>query len=140
MHADTLYHRMLERERAVEEAKAAGREIPQFPPILSTATPTESSATTQSLPSDLPHDQIPLDPTLDQLAPRVKAQLRDRLKGLTPEERDVEMKAILGELTAGEAVTRRVDYLHEEAAKARRLRKEQGSETMGDRIMSIFGN
>ena len=140
MHADSLYHRMLERERAVEEAKAAGREIPQFPPILSTGTPTESSSTTQSLPSNLPNEQIPLDATLDQLTPKVKAQLRDRLKGLTPEERDIEMKAILAELTAGETVSQKVDYLHEEAAKARRLRKEQGRETMGDRIMSIFGN
>ncbi len=34
MHADTLYHRMLAQEKAIETAKAAGQPIPTFPAIL----------------------------------------------------------------------------------------------------------
>ena len=133
MHADTLYHRMLERERAVDAAKAAGLPIPSFPPILSSIKPS------RSISSELPVEKIPLDPALDQLAPKIKAQLRDRFKGLSPEEREVEMKAMIAELTAGETVSKKVDDLHTEAAKARRLRKERGKETVGDKMASWFG-
>jgi hypothetical protein len=34
MHADTLYHRMLDQEEAIEKAKAEGKLIPTFPPVI----------------------------------------------------------------------------------------------------------
>ncbi|KZF26213.1 hypothetical protein L228DRAFT_257689 [Xylona heveae TC161] len=34
MHADTLYHRMLDQQRQMDEAKAAGKPIPKFPPLM----------------------------------------------------------------------------------------------------------
>ncbi|MCJ1245209.1 hypothetical protein MMC30_002410 [Trapelia coarctata] len=138
MHADTLYHRMLERERAVEEAKAAGLPIPTFPDILSSSKSTPST-TTQMTPPASAENPVPLPPDLEGLKPKVKAQLRDRLKDLSPEERALEEKALAMEIAAGKTVGKQIDKMFEDQAKAKKLRKEQGKETFGDKISSLFG-
>ena len=51
MHADTLYHRMLEQEAAIEAAKAEGRPVPAFPPLV-TEPITPASGACQIEPSD----------------------------------------------------------------------------------------
>jgi len=138
MHADTLYHRMLERERAVEEAKAAGLPMPTFPNILSSSKTTPSTPT-QVAPPASAENPIPLPPDLEGLKPKVKAQLQDRLKDLSPEERALEEKALAMEIAAGETVGKQIDKMFEDQARAKKLRKEQGKETFGDKIGSLFG-
>jgi len=140
MHADTLYHRMLERERVTEEAKAAGLPVPTFPDILSSsATNAPSQARYTPRGNSSAADPQPLPPDLEGLKPKVKVQLRDRLKDLSPEDRALEEKALAMEIAAGETVGKQIDKMFEDQARARKLRKEQGRETFGDKIGSLFG-
>lgn len=140
MHADTLYHRMLERERVVAEAKAAGLPVPIFPDILSSsATSTPSQTLPTPTAGSSPEDPRPLPPDLEGLKPKVKAQLRDRMKDLSPEERALEEKALSMEIAAGETVGKEIGRMFEDQAKAKKSRKEQGRETFGDKIGSWFG-
>ena len=151
MHADTLYQRMLAQERAVEEAKAAGLPIPIFPPIVSATTSSpapgpsdaspQESATDSSpnLPPDLAGLQVKPVTTVDDLKPSVREKVNVRLKGLTPEERELELKAVGAELAAGEVLQRQIGELWDEQAKAKQARKEAGKATFGDIISGWFG-
>jgi hypothetical protein len=134
MHADKLYHRMLERERLVEEAKAKGEAQPVFPPLMDRASPNFSTGGQQEEGAELA-----LPKALDSLQPRVKKEMRARLKGLTPEEKDIEERAIEMEMQAGEILAKQLSKVYEETGENRAKRKEQGRQTFGDRIASIFG-
>jgi hypothetical protein len=129
MHADTLYHRMLEQEAAIEAAKAEGRPIPTFAPLLSsTPTPSKPQATS---PTEKPK---PSD-----LSAEVQAELRKRLDGLSDKERELEAQAIEAELRAGEQVANQLDSIYQKQEDEKRTRKEQGRETVGDKVSSLFG-
>jgi hypothetical protein len=135
MHADTLYHRMLDREAQIEAAKEAGKPIPTFPPILSaqkpaTASPTQAVDQTTSEPDIKPSD----------LSPAVQAQLKKRLEGLDDKERELEEQAIAAEIRAGEQVAGQLGKIYQKQEEERRQRKEQGRETMGDKLSSLFGS
>ena len=133
MHADTLYHRMLEQEKAIEEAKAAGTPIPNFPPII----PSQESPPTAEASSTSDHPAKTLTP--DDFSPKVQEVFKDRLKNLSPEERAVEEKAIEMEIAAGQTLGRQLDQLYEERGQNKKIRKEKGQETFSDRISSWFG-
>lgn len=136
MHADTLFHRMLEQEKVIEAAKAAGQPIPHFPPII----PSRSTAVASASPSSHA-DTVPADDriTLDKLRPDIQAQLRKRLEGLKPEEKEVEEKAISAEIEAGDRLARQVGTLFEEQAQSKKERREQGKDTLTDKISGLFG-
>ncbi|MCJ1471933.1 hypothetical protein MMC13_000574 [Lambiella insularis] len=138
MHADTLYHRMLDQERMVEEAKSAGLPIPTFPSLIS---PHRQSAVTPVKDHSGKDSSVeqPLPGDLEELKPKVKAQLRERLKGLSAEEREIEEKAMAMEIAAGEIVGKQITELYEETGNAKRLRKDQGKETFADRVGTWFG-
>jgi hypothetical protein len=132
MHADTLYHRMLDQEQAIETAKAEGKPIPTFPPLLSAKGKFTASQKPQ--------------PTLDDnkvkasdLPASVQASLKERLEGLNDEERELEERAIKAEIQAGEQVAERLGTIFQKQDEERRVRKEQGKETIGDKVSSIFG-
>ena len=61
MHADTLYHRMLEQEAAVNKAKEAGEPIPTFPPILAPSgrKPQSFRTATIDIAASTPTQQVP---------------------------------------------------------------------------------
>ena len=139
MHADTLYHRMLDQESAVAKAKAEGLPIPTFPPMMSSPTGnlTSDSATTSS-PSPGSENQEPRPITIADLQPSVRAKFAERLKGLSPQERELEEKAINMEITAGLQMRGIIVELREEADEGRKKRQEQGKQTFGDRITTWF--
>ena len=142
MHADTLYHRMLDQERAIEEAKAADKPIPEFPPIVTSLPSTPLVPSTQaSTPSDTAATSPPqqVDPTPAQFSPKVQAQLAERLKGLSPAERELEEKAIAMEIAAGQILGRQIDQLYEEQGKAKRERRARGQDTFADKVSGWFG-
>ena len=136
MHADKLYVRMLDQEKQIEDAKAAGLDPPNFPPILSHAPPLTSTENGSRQPIDaLP----PRPPELDLLTDKAKAKLRDRTKDMTPEQRDIEERAFAAELRAGIETSESLDRHRAEVAAAKQARKEEGRQTLGDRISSVFG-
>jgi len=136
MHADTLYHRMLEQEKAIEAAKAVGQPVPHFSPIIaSKATATASAPSTSQSEAVPPDERI----TVDKLRPDVQAQLKKRLEGLNPEQKEIEEKAINAEIEAGERLARQIGTLFEQQAQNKKERREQGKETLSDKISGLFG-
>lgn len=129
MHADTLYHRMIDQEKQTEEAKAEGRIVPIFPPLIS--KPKVESSDADSTPGD-----IKLKPS--DLSPKVQASFRKRLEGLNDEERQIEERAIQAEIEAGEQVAGQLGKIYEKQDEERRQRKEQGRETISDKFFSVF--
>ena len=151
MHADTLYHRMLAREAAVEEAKAAGLPEPKFAPILSSASkpatatpvPNDDNSNAASLPAPAAvvvsssKDDLPLlmPETQTLLSPASQASLKERLKSMTPTERELEERAVIMEAkTARETGKQVTDIIGQ-----RKKRREDGTATAGDTISGWFG-
>ena len=126
MHADTLYHRMLTQERAIEAAKAAGDPVPTFPPIFSSSPPSSSIAP-------------PSTPDIDPLSPAARASLAKRLEKLPPEERELEERSVAMEARAGAETGQQVGTIWAESARKRRERRSKGEATMGDVISGWFG-
>lgn len=135
MHADTLYHRMLEQEKVIEAAKAEGRPVPTFPPILSTVKTNSTKSPANSTPKEI-SDNPKIG--ISNLKPEVQAKLKKRLKGLTSEERELEERAIDAEIQAGTQVAEHVGTQLQKQDEERAQRKAEGKETIGDRIISIF--
>lgn len=143
MHADTLYHRMLAQEAAVEEAKAAGLPEPQFAPILSsvsrsTTVPNDTAgvAAPPPPPTASKDDLPPLAPeTQTLLTPASQAALRERLKNMTPTERALEERGVIMEAKAANETGKQVT----EIMGQRKKRREEGKATMGDTISGWFG-
>ncbi len=133
MHADTLYHRMLEQEEAIESAKAEGRPIPIFEPLLKSSS-TNNAAQSPAIPIVEPNL-----PKYSNLPPAIQEQIKERLKDLTDKDRELEERAITAELEAGEQVAGYMDSIHQKQVQERQMRKEIGKETVGDKLSSIFG-
>ena len=119
---------MLDQEQAVEKAKAEGLPIPTFPPLM--PTPVQKP----------PNPNVPkTEPTeIADLRPKLRKQIEKRLESLSPEERELEEKAIKAEIATGVEVGRSYYGWMAEQDKARQRRKEEGKTTFGDRIVNIF--
>ncbi|TGO86706.1 hypothetical protein BPOR_0282g00020 [Botrytis porri] len=127
MHADTLYHRMIDQEKQIEEAKAEGRPVPIFPPLISKSRPGQSESAQEN-------NKL----KASDLSPKVQASFKKRLEGLNDDERLVEERAIQAEIEAGEQVAGQLGKIYEKQDEERRQRKEQGRETISDKFFSIF--
>lgn len=148
MHADTLYHRMLSQEKAIEEAKAAGQPVPIYAPILApentatttapTTSPTPSNAATSTIPA--PKDSKPDLPALSSetrtlLHEPAQQKLREKLKDMTPSERELEERSVQMEArTAGDIAVRM-----REVGEGRKKRREEGKGDTADTIAGWFG-
>ncbi|KAI9825899.1 MAG: hypothetical protein M1832_000840 [Thelocarpon impressellum] len=116
MHADTLYHRMLAQERAVEAAEAAGQPAPSFPPLIDS-------------PSALPTPDSSVESTKDE---------RDE-RDAKPDERALTALASAADKAATSHYVAALTERFSAAEDARRERRESGRETVGDRFRGWFG-
>ncbi|KAL3418539.1 autophagy protein [Phlyctema vagabunda] len=123
MHADTLYHRMLDQEKDIEKAKAEGRPIPSFPPLLSSAKQIkEQTALTDS----------------SKLPAKTQADLKERTKDMSVIEKELEEASITAEINSGRQVAGGLSAIYRKQDAERAKRKEEGKETLGDRFTSII--
>ncbi|CAG8956731.1 hypothetical protein HYFRA_00012275 [Hymenoscyphus fraxineus] len=129
MQADTLYHRMLDQEKAIEKAKEEGLPPPAFPPLL--APPKKRLDTSESASGRKDAEEI------SDLRERIQAPLKKQLGKLEGEERDLTETAMKAEIAAGAQVARRLEAIEKEKAEQRRIRKEQGQETLVDKVASL---
>lgn len=146
MHADTLYHRMLDQEKAIEAAKAAGEPAPSFPPILSPSrapapSPTPSSS---SSPSAVPENEATSQAEKDaKIKLKLTKEARDELKKRTKDQpqivKELEERAMYSEAESDIGVQRRISELTKARDQARKERRERGEATVGDTVSGWFG-
>lgn len=153
MHADTLYHRMLDQEKAQEAAKAAGLPIPQFSPIV----PQSSGTMPKPAPTDtgFPAKPEPVAqsrtvveavaaaeekaPQRDYLTPEARAELKKRIKDQPEYVREVEEKAMRAEAESDASIAKTVDRLFSDKQQRRDERRKRGEATLGDTISGWLG-
>ena len=165
MHADTLYHRMLDQEKAIKAAKEAGEPIPTFPPILgprddrkpqnfqtatisATMAPVASPPAQFQTPAETNRAAVaaaqekalpPLDPEVERkLKPDAAMQLRKRMKGMNALERAVEERSTLVEIEDAIRTGQQIENVREEA-RQRRKEAGQGRGEWGNFIVKWFG-
>jgi len=81
MHADTMYHRMLEQEAATETAKSEGEPIPTFLYLLS-----KNSGTPSNIGSDTPQAATT---QASGFYPSLQGQIKKSLEDLDDRDRDI---------------------------------------------------
>lgn len=156
MHADTLYHRMLDQEAAIAEAKAQNLPPPSFEPLLSPsdATPAEptqhttstgqpisaSAAATISSARPLSYEESK-DMYLRKLKPNVREGLEQEWEKnkLSAEERMLAARAYAMEAEAGIGVANQLGELMQETQRKREERRKEGKGTLGDTINGWLG-
>lgn len=145
MHADKLYQRMLEQEAEMEKAKAEGRPIPKFESVLSKRNVaqamggvSQNTGTAQVTGAGNLNSQDESD-IWAQIKPEARKEYEKKLENLTPEEREIERLAVIGELRAQNGVAKQLEQTFIEERVARMKRKEAGQATFGDTIKTLWG-
>ncbi|CZT16997.1 uncharacterized protein RCC_02829 [Ramularia collo-cygni] len=140
MHADTLYHEMLARERMQEEAKKEGLEPPVLPPLI------QAERTTKALGQDSAWARARqralesgASPNLSAHTPVKQEQIRKRIQGMTKAEQELELQLIAAENRAQMEYAQQIEERLEEDRKHRADRRERGKETFGDSIKRLWG-
>lgn len=140
MHADKLYHEMLERERLQEEAKQEGREPLVLPPLIQAERTMkalgEDSAWARARQRAL---ESGASPNLSSHTPAKQEQIRKRIQGMSREEQELELQLIAAESRAQMEYAKQIEERLEEDSKHRADRRERGKETFGDSIKRLWG-
>lgn len=123
MHADTLYHRMVEQEAAIEKAKEEGRPVPKFAPVVAKPAPRSKDS----------------DFDLSVMNPELQKKWKEQLEKLPEEERAAEEEAMKAELRAKTEMASKIQGLWQEQAKERETRKTEGKETVYDKVVGLIG-
>lgn len=152
MHADRLYHRMLDQEAEIAKAKEEGRPVPDFGPLIGkvkvTDTPAESAAAAAAAstsPIANAAAQAQSQQSAGQASPLLKLsdsvqkQIKEKLEGMNGIERELEEKALIAEVTMGQQVNKNLKNIFSKEEAERVKRREEGRETIIDRFTSMFG-
>ncbi|WPG97277.1 Hypothetical protein R9X50_00005100 [Acrodontium crateriforme] len=140
MHADKLYHQMLDREREAEEAKKEGKEAPSLTPLI-TAESTEKALGSDSAFSTARARarELGMTNTLSQYAPEKQEQIKESLKGMNERERELELQLIAAETRAELEYADKIKAELAVERQARAERRDRGKETIGDTIKRLWG-
>ncbi|QDS69088.1 hypothetical protein FKW77_010107 [Venturia effusa] len=117
MHADHLWQKIVEQEKAIDEAKKNGQPIPQFQPVM----PRKNI--------------IPVDESSKEL----RKALAKRVKGMDPQERAIEEAAFAAEIENQKVVGQQGVQFLEREQQARAERFKDGTATLGDRMKRWWG-
>lgn len=142
MHADTLYHQMLDQEAQIDKAQAEGKPIPQFESLFSKQNLARVAAAKPLARSPVPRPPATIDDE-EAIWKQIKPEARERyekfLAELPPETQEYERKALLGELSAQNAMAKQVEVAFIEERINRHKRREAGQATIGDTIKHWWG-
>ena len=140
MHADKLYHEMLEQEREMME----GGEVSRNAQVGQAVIPSES--TTQALGEESAWARARRKALVDGSPKHLadfpvekQREVKERLKTLTPAEREVELQLMAAESRAMKEYTDQIVEQLQEDKRQRDERREQGQETVGDSLKRIWG-
>ncbi|CAK7271671.1 hypothetical protein SEPCBS119000_004725 [Sporothrix epigloea] len=139
LHADALYHRMLQQESEIEKAKAEGRPVPALDFATNMALPKAGLTTAVTAPATAPAPAVPIenDPTIPE---DIRKQFTEKLAKLPAAERSAEEAALRAELVAHAEMSTRVTELRAAQQAAREQRKADGKATLKDRVSGLFGH
>ncbi|KAK0618539.1 hypothetical protein B0T17DRAFT_538190 [Bombardia bombarda] len=133
MRADSLYHRMLDQEAAVEKAKDAGLPAPVFPPLLDTAGVAAAQAAKSASAAQQPVNADDL-----ALPAATAAAWKEKLEKLPEDERAAEEAALRAEFRAKAEMTGKIQALWQEQAREREARLAEGSASVVDKVKNFF--
>ncbi|KAK5678416.1 hypothetical protein LTS10_008859 [Elasticomyces elasticus] len=143
MHADRLYHEMLARETAAEEARKSGLEAPILPPLISRESATAAlGADSAYAQAEKRTEELGSSSGLKlaDYTPERQEQIKKQLASLnTREERELEMQLIAAERRAQLEIAERIQERFAEERKSRADRRERGRESVGDTIKRMWG-
>lgn len=143
MHSDRLYQQLLEQEKLIEKAKEEGKPIPKFESILSKQNVARAMADKITGAAPSAPGQVITEEEEAAVWKRIKPESRKlyekKIAELPPEEREIERKAILGELKAEGSMVKSVEQTFIEERINRMKRKEAGQATIGDMIKTLWG-
>lgn len=117
MHADKLYHEMLDQEAAIEKAKAEGLPEPIFEPVI---------------PKKVGEDQTA------SLSEDAKKRYQEALDKVGERDRAAEEAAIQAEMRSKVEMVGRVKELWKEQEAERQARKARGEETWKDKVSALL--
>lgn len=121
LHADKLYHQMLEQDAAVERAKEEGRPVPAFEPVL---PKRGADAATEA--------------AVARMSEGARRRAQDKLDKLSPEERAAEESAIEAEMRSKAEMVGKIKELWKEQDAERVARLQKGEATVWDKATAIF--
>jgi len=134
MHADKLYHEMLDREKAMKEAEEKKLPAPEFKPLITSTSTTEILGVRQ--PDAQPQEtREGLDMYTGEKRKAIEQSLADK-KGA---ERELEIQLMAAEARANAEYAAVVHEHYEAEKKVRESRRERGRETVGDSIKRAWG-
>lgn len=139
MHADKLYHEMLDREKVMKEAEEKNLPAPEFKPLITSNTTSEAlgaqqpSISTSATPLTQPREG------LDMYTGEKRKALEKSLADKTPAEREIEVQLMAAEARANAEYAAVVHDHFEAEKKTREGRRERGRETVGDTIKRFWG-
>ncbi|KAF2212474.1 hypothetical protein CERZMDRAFT_97742 [Cercospora zeae-maydis SCOH1-5] len=140
MHADKLYHEMLERERMQKEAEEKGQEMPELPPLIVpekiTAALGEDSAFARA--RKLAMDRG-IQYNLSAYVPEKQEEIKKRIEGLSPAEKEIELQLIAAESRSQLEYAEKIAKHMEEEKQHREDRRARGKETIGDTLRRLWG-
>ena len=128
MHADKLYHQMLDYEKRVEEAKEAGQAPP---PLMSLFDPKQAAKEASDKRSDV---DLPNGITVPEGFKPSKP-----LHQLTPHERELEIRAHNAQLEQNKLYAEEAAPFMKSHEESQARRKEKMSSWFGESIGKWFG-
>jgi hypothetical protein len=146
MHADSLYHQMLDHETAVKQAKEQGLPPPTFQPVMSRENLAKFLGTQlpetvqlaekarQAVKDDKVPDNVPaeyrkkIQKTLDEH--------RKKMANMTADERSLEEATLLSNMSEHGKMVEEYTKTLDEQKRQRQQRRQAGKETMTDRARS----
>jgi len=130
MHADKLYHQMLEEEQATKEAKEKGLEPPKFEPLVKPRM------------ENLVADVVPVvvtKVTFDDLPAEVQKKFMEgKFKGLDGMMLELAKREMEQELATNQVVTAQLEERLRAERQDRMRRREEGKERIGDKVKRWF--
>lgn len=122
MHADALYQKLQAQEAEVEAARAEGRPLPTFAPLIPKTPLVPAAAAAPAA----------------ELSPEQQAALRERLAKVDEQDRAAEEEAIKAEIRAKNEVAGRLQGIYKQQELERQRRKEAGQATAWDKVVGVF--
>ncbi|KXT06396.1 hypothetical protein AC578_6007 [Pseudocercospora eumusae] len=139
MHSDKLYHEMLERERVQREAAKQGREEEELPSLIDPEKTMKALGPDSSWARSRQRAiEMGMSTNLSSYTPEKQDEIKKRIEGLPPRERELELQLIAAEARSQMDYAERIAENMETEKRHREERRARGKETIGDTLRRLW--